>query len=114
MQMDEIKDYIEELKRLDENYKDSPPIEEDVNLALLCKDPIQKLIELMNCADSFIEINAAKALLPYFYQKKSELAVSHKLGKKELKEVTAIKATSESRFSTLENQLNNTYEHIEE
>ena len=114
MAMPEIKDYIEELKKLDTKYEGSPPILEDVDLALVCKDPVEKLIQLMNCKDDLIEMTAAKALLPYFYLKKIETDTPNRIGKKELKEVTAIKATEESKFSTLGNQLTNTYEHNED
>lgn len=110
MALPEVLAYIEELKALDA--KGKIPIEEDVETALLCKDPIQKLIELMNCDDIIIEKEAAKALLPYFYLKKSEVG-DNRIGKKELKEANAIKQTTESKFSTLGNQLNNVYEHEE-
>lgn len=112
MAMKEIQDYIADLRDLDS--KGSIPIEEDVAIAELCKDPIQKLIELMNCEDVIIEKEAAKALLPYFYLKKSESEAPKKIGIRELKEANAIKQTSESKFSTLGNQLSNTYEHEKE
>lgn len=111
MALDEVKEYIAELEKLDNQYQDQPPIEDDVEAATLCKDPIEKLIELMNCDDSLIEMQAAKTLLPYFYLKKSEMEAPKKLGIKEMKEANAIKQTSESKFSTLSNQLNNVYEH---
>ena len=107
----EIIDCIKELTELDKKHNVDIPVEEDVALAVLCKDPIQKLIELMNCKDELIELQAAKNLLPYFYLKKSETESSNKLGKKELKTAKAIEATEVSRFSTLGNQLNNVYEH---
>lgn len=111
MALDEVKDCIAELRALDA--KGTIPIKEDVGLALLCKDPIQKLMELMNCDDPLIELQAATKLLPYFYLKKSESDAPKRIGIKELKEANAIEATTESKYSTLSNQLNNTYEHEE-
>lgn len=113
MSMDCIKEYIAELEGLNNKYEGSPAIEEDVDVAVLCRDPIQKLIELMNCKDDLIEMQAATKLLPYFYLKKSESG-DNRIGKKELKEVTAIEATSKSKYSTLSNQLTNIYEHDKE
>ena len=107
----EVIECINELKELDKKHTVDIPVAEDIEVALLCKDPIQKLIELMNCKDELIELQAAKNLLPYFYLKKSETEGSNKLGKKELKEAKAIEATEASKFSTLGNQLNNVYEH---
>lgn len=107
----EIIECIKELKELDNKHKVDIPVAEDVEIALLCKDPIQKLIELMNCKDEMIEMQAAKNLLPYFYLKKSESEAPKKLGIKELKTAKAIEATEASKFSTLGNQLNNVYEH---
>ncbi len=113
MALDEIKDYIEALKQLDNKYDGQPPIIEDVETATLCRDPIEKLITLMNCNDEAIELQAATKLLPYFYLKKSELEAPKKLGIREMKEASAIEATTESKFSTLDNQLN-IYEHEKE
>lgn len=110
--MPEIIECIKELKELEAKRENAIPVAEDVETAALCKDPIQKLIELMNCNDDLIEMQAAKTLLPYFYLKKSELEAPKKLGIKELKEANAIKKTTESKFSTLGNQLN-VYEHEE-
>lgn len=110
--MPEIIECIKELKELEAKRENAIPVAEDVETAALCKDPIQKLIELMNCNDDLIEMQAAKTLLPYFYLKKSELEAPKKLGIKELKEANAIKQTTESKFSTLGNQLN-VYEHEE-
>ena len=111
MALDEIKDYIEALKQLDNKYDGQPPILEDVETATLCRDPIEKLITLMNCNDEAIELQAATKLLPYFYLKKSELEAPKKLGIREMKEASAIEATEASKFSTLGNQLNNVYDH---
>lgn len=112
--MPEIIECIKELQALQDKRGDAIPVLEDVDTAALCKDPIEKLIQLMNCKDDLIEMQAAKTLLPYYYLKKSESEAPKKLGVKELKEANAIKQTSESRFSTLGNQLNNVYEHEKE
>lgn len=109
MAKDEVKDYIKQLEELDS--KGSIPVLEDADTALLCRDPIEKLIQLMNCNDDLIEMQAAKNLLPYFYLKKSESEAPKKIGIRELKEAHAIEATTGSKFSTLGSQLNNTYEH---
>lgn len=111
--MPEVIECIKELKELEAKRDNAIPVPEDVETAALCKDPIEKLIQLMNCNDDLIEMQAAKTLLPYFYLKKSELEAPKKLGIKELKEANAIKQTTESKFSTLGNQLN-VYEHEEE
>lgn len=112
--MPEVIECIKELQALADKRGDAIPVVEDVETAALCKDPIQKLIELMNCKDEMIEMQAAKTLLPYFYLKKSESEAPKKLGIKELKEANAIKQTTESKFSTLGNQLSNVYEHEKE
>lgn len=115
MQMPEVLECIKELKELSDKHGDAIPVKEDVEVALLCKDPIQKLIELMNCNDDLVEMTAAKALLPYFYLQAKDKETPNKLGKKDMKEANAIAATTESKFSTLGNQLSNTYDHeIEE
>ena len=110
----EVIDCIKELKELDKKHTVDIPVKEDLEIALLCKDPMQKLMELMNCKDELIELQAAKILLPYMYLQAKDKEGTNKLGKKELKEVTAITATNESKFSTLGNQLSNTYEHEKE
>ena len=107
----EIIECIKELQALADKRGDAIPVVEDVDTAVLCKDPIEKLIQLMNCKDELIELQAAKNLLPYFYLKKSETEAPKKIGVKELKEVNAIKQATESRFSTLGNQLSNVYDH---
>lgn len=107
----EVIECIKELQALADKRGDAIPVVEDVDTAVLCKDPIEKLIQLMNCKDELIELQAAKNLLPYFYLKKSETEAPKKIGVKELKEVNAIKQATESRFSTLGNQLSNVYDH---
>ena len=111
--MDEIKDYIKELEALDKDVG-SIPIEDDVELAILCKDPIQKLVELMNCKDELIELQAAKNLLPYFYLKKSESEAPKKLGVKEMKEARAIEVSSEGLYASVDEIYPNVYEHDKE
>lgn len=115
MAKDEIKDYIEALKKLDNKYDGQPPILEDIEAAKVSKNPLEVLADLMNnCDDNSIRLNAAKALAPYYYLKESEKDPSRRIGVKEMKEANAITATTESKFSTLGNQLANTYEHEKE
>lgn len=115
MALDEVKDYIQELKTLDKNYEGQPPILDDVETAKASKNPLEVLADLMNnCDDPNIRLNAAKALAPYFFLKQSEKDTSRRIGIKEMKEASAIEATTESKFSTLSNQLNNIYEHEKE
>ena len=113
MKKPEIQEYIKKLEEINNKYEDSEPIEEDVKLAEYCKNPVEKLIQLMNCDDLNIQLNAAKALLPYFELKKSERG-DNRVGKKEMKEVEAVSRAKESKYATLSNQLNNVYEHEEE
>ena len=112
--MPEVIECIKELRALDDKFENKIPVAEDADLALLCKDPIEKLIHLMNCKDELIELQAAKNLLPYFYLKKSESEAPKRIGIREMKEASAIEATTESKFSTLDNQLTQIYEHDKE
>ena len=114
MAKDEIKDYIEALKKLDNKYDGQPPIIEDIEAAKVSKNPLEVLADLMlNCDDPNIKLNAAKALAPYLFLKESEKDPSRRIGVKEMKEANAITATTQSKFSTLDNQLN-IYEHEKE
>lgn len=111
MAMPEIQDYIEALKQLDNKYDGQPPIIEDIEAAKVSMNPLEVLADLMtNCEDNNIRLNAAKALAPYLFLKESEKDTTKKLGVKEMKEANAIAATTGSKFSTLDNQLN-VYEH---
>ncbi len=114
MAMPEIQDYIEALKQLDNKFDGQPPIIEDVEAAKVSMNPLEVLADLMtNCEDNNIRLNAAKALAPYLFLKESEKDPSRRIGVKEMKEANAITATTESKFSTLDNQLN-IYEHEKE
>ena len=114
MAMPEIQDYIEALKQLDNKFDGQPPIIEDIEAAKVSMNPLEVLADLMiNCDDPNIKLNAAKALAPYLFLKESEKDPSRRIGVKEMKEANAITATTESKFSTLDNQLN-IYEHEKE
>lgn len=69
----------------------------DVNKALLTKDPMDKLIHYMNCGIPEVELEAAKALMPFVHGK-----VAPK-GKKEGKaEGAKTTAQSGGKFGTLD------------
>lgn len=89
----EVIEYVERLKN-------APPIEKDVALALETKDPMEKLIQLMNCGIVKVEFEAAKALMPFVHGKVAPM------GKKEGKAEGA-KNTSQSKgkFGTLDSQM---------
>ncbi|MHA3050211.1 terminase small subunit [Acinetobacter sp. ANC 4639] len=89
----EVIEYVEILKN-------APPIEKDVALALETKDPMEKLIQLMNCGIVKVEVEAAKALMPFVHGKVAPM------GKKEGKAETAKSASqSKGKYGTLTNQL---------
>lgn len=115
MALDEIKDYIEALRHLDNKFEGQPPIIEDIESAKVSKNPLEVLADLMtNCDDNNIRLNAAKALAPYYFLKESEKDTTKRLGVKELKEANAKAATTGSKFATLDHQLSNIYEHEKE
>ncbi|QFS17029.1 terminase small subunit [Acinetobacter indicus] len=83
-----------------EKLKNAPPIPDDVSKALLTKDPMEKLIQYMNCGNPEVELEAAKAMMPYVYGK-----VAPK-GKKEGKAEGAQQtANSGGKFGTLGSQM---------
>jgi phage terminase small subunit len=68
--------------------------------AFACEDPMDKLMEYMNCGDPEVEFEAAKVLMPYKHGKVAEK------GKKETKADEAKNAAkSGGKFGTLNSQL---------